>query len=101
MANIGKRRTEKVEMTAVSITGEPKTLKAKITYEQKLTVGQMLGIGVSSAAACGIGYCFGRWASKCKDSKIVKTLDRMFGIDEEDFNENVEYVDIDVVDEEE
>ena len=102
MSNLAKRHKEKVELTAVSITGEPKKLKAEITYQQQLTLGQYIGIGISSVAACGLGWYFGRMASKCKDSKVVKTLDRMFGIDEDLYeeNENVEYVDIDVVDEE-
>lgn len=101
MANLANRRTEKVELTAVSITGEPKKLKAEITYQQKLTVGQYIGIGITSITAAGVGWYFGRLASKAKDSKVVKILDRMFGIDDEDYDENFDYVDIDVVDEEE
>lgn len=85
MANITKRRTEKCELTSVSITGEPKKLKATITYQQELTLGQMIGIGVSSVAAAGLGYYFGRLASSCKHNKIVKGLDKLFGIDAEDF----------------
>lgn len=88
MANLANRRTEKVELQAVSITGEPKKLKAEITYQQKLTIGQYIGIGISSVAAAGVGWYFGRMASKAKDSKLVKVLDRMFGIeDEEDYDE--------------
>ena len=95
---IAKRTTERTHLNGVDISGNPKKLKATITYQQELTVGQMLGIGVSTVAACGIGYYFGRLASKCKDSKVIKTLDRMFGIDDvEDVeNDNVEYVDIEV-----
>lgn len=88
MSNLAKRHKEKVELTAVSITGEPKKLKAEITYQQQLTIGQYIGIGISSVAACGLGWYFGRMASKCKDSKVVKTLDRMFGIDEDLYEDN-------------
>lgn len=83
MSNLAKRRSENVELTSVSITGEPKKLKAHITYEQQLTVGQYIGIGVSSVAAAGLGYYFGRLAGKGKDSKIVRALDKLFGIDYE------------------
>lgn len=103
MANIANRRTEKVELTAVSITGEPKKLKAEITYQQKLTMGQYIGIGITSITAAGVGWYFGRLASRSKNSKVVKIFDKLFGIEDEDeeYDENFEYVDIDVVDEEE
>lgn len=102
MSNLAKRNKKKVELTAVSITGEPKKLKAEITYQQQLTIGQYIGIGISSVAAAGLGWYFGRLASRSKDSKVVKVLDRMFGIEnEEEYEEQFEYVDFDIVDDKE
>ena len=99
MSNIAKRTTEKCELTAVSITGEPKKLKATITYQQQLTLGQYIGIGISSIAAAGLGWYFGRLASS-KDSKLVRTLDKVFGIDEDDlkydFEDDEEIIDVEV-----
>lgn len=97
--SIAKRTTERTHLNGVDISGNPKKLKATITYQQELTVGQMIGIGVSTVAACGVGYYFGRLASKCKDSKVIKTLDRMFGVEDdlyEEENNDVDYVDVEV-----
>lgn len=104
MSNIAKRNTEKCELTSVGITGEPKKLKATITYQQQLTLGQYIGIGISSVAAAGLGWYFGRIAGKGKDSKVVRTLDKLFGIDEDElyendnFEEDEEIIDIEVDD---
>lgn len=107
MSNLAKRRTEKCEMTSVGITGDPKSIKATITYQQQLTLGQYIGIGVSTVAATGLGYYFGRLAGKGKDSKIVRALDKLFGIeyevkelyDDDDFEEDGEVIDVEVDDE--
>lgn len=102
MSNLAKRHTEKCELTSVGITGEPRKLKATITYQQQLTLGQYIGIGVSSIAAAGLGWYFGRIAGKGKDSKIVKGLDKLFGIDEDeiyngdDFEEEDDVIEVEV-----
>lgn len=98
MSNIAKRTTEKCELTAVSITGEPKKLKATITYQQQLTLGQYIGIGISTIAATGIGWYFGRIAGKGKDSKVVRALDKVFGIDEDEIYNDDDFEEDDVID---